>query len=153
MINLNILALVHLTRLFLPGMIERGEGRIMNVASLASFQGGPLMAVYSATKAFVLSFSEALANEVSDKGVTVTALCPGPTESGFKEAAAMENSAIFRFKFIPSSRSVAEYGYKAMLRGKKVAIHGLLNNILATSVKLVPRSVAVSAARKMQELS
>ena len=87
MINLNVTAFTHLTRLFLPGMIERGFGKIMNVASTASFQPGPTMSVYFATKAYVLSFSEAVNNEVRKKGVTVTALCPGSTESGFHATA------------------------------------------------------------------
>ena len=96
MINLNIMAVAHLTRLFLPDMICRGGGRIMNLASTASFQPGPTMSVYFATKAFVLSFSEAVNNEVREHGITVTALCPGPTQSGFQSAASMEGSEIVR---------------------------------------------------------
>ncbi|MCA9929933.1 MAG: SDR family oxidoreductase, partial [Anaerolineales bacterium] len=92
MMQVNMVALTHLTHLFLPGMVERGYGRILNIASTAAFQPGPLMAVYYATKAYVLSFSEAIANELDGTGVTVTALCPGPTESGFQARAAMEDS-------------------------------------------------------------
>jgi len=150
MINLNIITLVHLTRLFLPDMIARKSGKIMNVASTASFQPGPTMSVYFATKAFVLSFSEAINNEVAEHGITVTALCPGATRSGFQAAASLRDSSVFEGNDFPSSREVAEYGYRAMMRGKTVAIHGLKNTILANSVRLAPRSLVVKMARKVQ---
>jgi uncharacterized protein len=150
MINLNVSALTHLTKLFLPGMIERGFGKILNVASTASFQPGPTMAVYFATKAYVLSFSEAVNDEVRKKGVSVTALCPGSTESGFHEAANGTGRPIRKRK-MPSARDVAEYGYRAMIRGKAVAIPGLRNSIMATSVRFIPRALVVKAARKIQE--
>lgn len=152
MINLNVLALTHLTRLFLPDMINRGSGKILNVASTASFQPGPTMAVYFATKAFVLSFSEALNNEVSEHGISVTALCPGPTQSGFQDAASMKDSRLFKGNNFPSSKEVAEYGYKAMMKGKAVAIHGLRNALMANSVRFAPRSLVVKIARKMQSM-
>jgi len=151
MINLNITALTQLTRLFLQEMVERKNGRIMNVASTAAFQPGPLMAVYYATKAYVLSFSEAVDNEVRDFGVTVTALCPGPTESGFQAVASIEDSKLVKGKKLPSSKEVAEYGYKAMMKGKTVAIHGFINALLANSVRFTPRSIMVKAVRKIQE--
>jgi uncharacterized protein len=150
MINLNVTALTHLTRLFLPGMIERGSGKILNVASTASFQPGPTMSVYFATKAYVLSFSEAVNNEVRKRGITVTALCPGSTESGFHAAAAGEEGHV-RERNLPSAREVAEYGFKAMMKGKAVAIPGLKNSIMATTVRFIPRSLVVKAARKIQE--
>lgn len=150
MIQLNITALTHLTRLYLQEMLQRGSGKIMNVASTAAFQPGPLMAVYYATKAYVLHFSEAVANEVRNKGVTITALCPGPTESGFQSAASMEESRLFKGKKIPSSRSVAEYGYKAMMKGQAVAIHGIMNNILAFFVRFTPRAIVVKVTRIIQ---
>ena len=150
MINLNVTALTHLTKLFLPGMIERGSGKILNVASTASFQPGPTMSVYFATKAYVLSFSEAVNNEVRKKGVTVTALCPGSTESGFHATALGEERHV-RERNLPSAREVAEYGYKAMMKGKAVAIPGFKNSIMATSVRFIPRSLVVKAARKIQE--
>jgi hypothetical protein len=153
MINLNILTLTHLTHLFLPLMIKQKYGRIINVASTAAFQPGPLMAVYYATKAFVLSFSEAIANELEGSGVTVTALCPGPTSSGFEKAAAVEDSKLFKGKKLPSSKEVASYGYKAMMNGKTVAIHGVLNNIFATSVRFTPRKVVTKIVRKLSETS
>src|SRR5664279_1714979 len=151
MINLNITALAHFTRLFLPDMISRRSGKILNVASTASFQPGPTMSVYFATKAFVLSFSEAVNNEVKEFGITVTALCPGATLSGFQAAAAMEGSKLLERKNIPSSREVAEYGYRAMMQGRAVAIHGFRNTLLANSVRFAPRSLVVKMARKMQE--
>jgi uncharacterized protein len=150
MINLNITALVHLTRLFLPDMIERRSGKIMNVASTASFQPGPTMAVYFATKAFVLSFSEAISNELIDKGITVTALCPGSTDTGF-HAIVIGDSRLVKVRKKSSPALVAEFGYRAMMKGKTVAIHGLKNAFMATSVRFIPRALVVKAARKIQE--
>ena len=149
MINLNITAVTHFTKLYLQDMVKRRSGKIMNVASTAAFQPGPTMSVYCATKAYVLSFSEAVNNEVSDKGITVTALCPGPTASGFQEAAAQEESKIVKGKKMPSAKAVAEYGYRAMMSGKTVAIHGLMNSILANSVRLMPRSLVVKVTRNL----
>lgn len=150
MIKLNITALTHLTRLFLPEMIARGSGKILNVASTASFQPGPTMAVYFATKAYVLSFSESVNEEVSDKGISVTALCPGSTESGFHAAAIGEGKKL-KERILPSAREIAEYGFRAMMKGKSVAIPGIKNTIMATSVRFLPRSLVVKAARKIQE--
>ena len=149
MINLNITALTHFTRLFLPEMLRRGNGKILNLASTASFQPGPTMSVYFATKAYVLSFSEAVNNEVRDKGVTVTALCPGSTESGFHAGVAGENNPVKERK-LPSSRTVAEFGYRAMMKGKSVAIPGIKNTIMAYSVRFAPRSIIVKMVRIIQ---
>ena len=151
MINLNITALTHLTRLLVTDMVQRKSGKILNVASTASFQPGPLMAVYYATKAYVLFFSEAIANELADKGVTVTALCPGPTESGFQNAAAMEQSRLVKGKKLPTSAEVALYGYKAMMRGEEVAIHGLMNWLTAQSVRFTPRKMVTTLVRVLSE--
>lgn len=151
MINLNITTLTHLTHLFLPSMIKNKYGRIMNVASTAAFQPGPTMSVYYATKAFVLHFSEAIANELEGSGVTVTALCPGATESGFQLAAAMEESKLVKGKKLPTSAEVAEYGYKAMMKGEKVAIHGFLNALMANSIRFTPRSLVLKMVRMMQD--
>ena len=153
MINLNITTLTHLTHLFLPSMIKNKYGRIMNVASTAAFQPGPTMSVYYATKAFVLHFSEAIANELEGSGVTVTALCPGATQSGFQLAAAMEESKLVKGKKLPTSAEVAEYGYKAMMKGEKVAIHGFLNALMANSIRFTPRSLVLKMVRMMQESS
>lgn len=151
MINLNITTLTQFTKLYLQEMVNRKSGKIMNVASTAAFQSGPTMAVYYATKAYVLSFSEAVANEVRDKGVTITALCPGATESGFQTAAAMEESNLVKGKKLPTSKEVAEYGYAAMIRGKTVAIHGFMNWIMANSVRFLPRAIVVTLTRKIQD--
>lgn len=151
MINLNITTLTQLTKLYLKDMVHQGSGKIMNVASTAAFQSGPTMSVYYATKAYVLSFSEAIDNEVRDKGVTVTALCPGATESGFQSAAAMEESALVKNKKLPTAKEVALYGYNAMMKGKTVAIHGFMNYVMANSVRFLPRSVVVKITRQMQD--
>lgn len=151
LIQVNIAALTHLTKLFLRPMVERGRGRILNVASTAAFQPGPLMAVYYASKAYVLSFSEAIAEELSGTGVTVTALCPGPTATGFADAASMTNSRLFTVMKPMTSRQVARIGYGAMHRGKRVAITGALNKMLAQSVRVTPRVVVAKVTRKLQE--
>ena len=151
MIELNVGSLTRLSRVYLPAMLQRGSGRIMNVASTAAFQPGPLMAVYYATKAYVLAFSEALAEETRGSGVTVTALCPGPTASGFQAVAAMENSKLVKGKTMPTSASVAEFGVKAMQRGDVVAVPGLQNKVLAASVRFSPRPVIRRVVHKLQE--
>ncbi|MBL8148987.1 MAG: SDR family oxidoreductase [Blastocatellia bacterium] len=151
MLQLNIVSLTHLTKLFLPNMIKRKAGKVMNVASTAAFQPGPLMAVYYATKAYVLSLSEALAEELSEFGVTVTALCPGPTESGFQARAQMEDSKLVQGKKIMSSRTVAEIGYDGMMKGKAIVIPGSANKILAQSVRFLPRRAIVKIVKKIQE--
>ena len=150
MIQLNITALTALTRAYLPGMLERRSGRIMNVASTASFQPGPLMAVYFATKAYVLSFSEAVAEEVRGSGVTVTALCPGPTESGFQAAADMELSPLVANKKLPTPAEVAAFGVDAMNSGDVVAVPGILNKIMASGARFTPRPVMRRLVHKMQ---
>ena len=147
MINLNVTCLTYLTRLFIPDMIENKDGKILNIASTAAFQPGPTMSVYFATKAFVLSFSEAIANEVKGTGVTVTALCPGATETGFKVAAALGESNLFKGNQIATSNEVAEFGYSSMMEGKTVVIPGLLNNLLVQSVRFAPRNIVASLAR------
>jgi uncharacterized protein len=149
MIDLNITTLTRLTKRLLPAMIAGGDGRILNVASTAAFQPGPYMAVYYATKAYVLSYSEALAEEVSGSGVTVTALCPGPTASGFQDKAAMHDSALVKGKRLPSAKTVADYGLRAMRRGQRVAIHGGMNWLLAQSIRFTPRRVVTWLVAKM----
>lgn len=151
MINLNMTALTALTKLFVGDMVKRKSGRILNVASTASFQPGPLMAVYYATKAYVLSFSEAISNELVGTGVTVTVLCPGPTASGFQNAAAMNDSKLVKGKKLPTSQDVAEYAYKALMSGKVVAVHGVMNKIMAQSVRFTPRAVIRTLVRAMSE--
>jgi short-subunit dehydrogenase len=150
LIALNIGALTQLTRAYLPGMLERKHGRILNVASTAAFQPGPLMAVYYATKAYVLSLSEALAEETRGSGVTVTALCPGPTESGFQAGAAMEGSRLVRGRRLPSAASVAAYGVAAMRKGDAVAVPGFMNKVFAASIRMTPRPIVRRMVHRMQ---
>jgi uncharacterized protein len=151
MIQVNIAALTHLTKLFLPAMIKAKSGRVLNVASTAAFQPGPLMAVYYATKAYVLSFSEALAEELRHSGVTVTALCPGPTRTDFATAAHVTNSRLFTLFGSADAADVAEYGFRAMMEGTRVAIPGIKNKIVAQANRFAPRVITTKVARIAQE--
>jgi short-subunit dehydrogenase len=148
MVQVNVSALTHLTRLFLPGMIERRCGGILNVASTAAFQPGPRMAVYFATKAYVLSFSEAIAEELAGTGVTVTALCPGATATNFAEAAKARFSPRF-MRLAMSAESVARLGHRAFRKGQVVAVAGWRNQLLAFSVRLAPRSFVRKIAKRL----
>ena len=147
MIAVNITALTHLTKLFAKGMVARKSGRIMNVASTAAFLPGPYMAVYYASKAYVLSFSEALASELQGTGVTVTALCPGPTATGWASTAGVERSRLFQYITPASAADVARYGYEAMKKGKVVAVHGMLNKVMTLSLRTAPRWLLPSIVR------
>jgi hypothetical protein len=151
MLQLNVVALTHLTRLCLPGMVERGEGRILNVASTAAFLPGPYMAVYYATKAYVLSFTSAIAGEVEGTGVTATTLCPGPTESEFQERADMGQAKMVKGRKLPTSAEVAAYGYDAMMKGDDVAVHGLSNKILSFATRFLPRKQLANVAKDLQK--
>jgi len=148
MMQLNMGAVVVLTKLFLPDLLVK-RGKILNTASTAAFQPGPYMAVYYATKAFVLSFSEALAAELEGSGVSVTALCPGPTASGFQDKADLQASALVKGKKLPSARSVAAVGYRAMQRGQRVVIPGAANWIMAQSVRFTPRRLVTALVKSM----
>jgi uncharacterized protein len=150
-IQVNVVALTALTGRFLPGMVARGRGRIVNVASTAAFQPGPYMAVYYATKAYVLSFSEALAQELSDTGVTVTALCPGPTVTEFQAAAGLEDTLLFRGPLVMNAAKVACVGWEGAKRGKRVVIPGLANRLLKETVRFSPRRLVTAAAGRMQK--
>jgi len=149
-VRLNVETPTHLTRLFLEDMVERDEGRILNVSSMAAFQPGPTMAVYYATKAYLLSFSEALSNELKGTGVSVTALCPGPTETGFIQKAGEESSRINRGDKM-SQRKVAEAGYRGLTKGKKVVVPGFKNRMLVRLTKLAPKSLVIRVVRYLQE--
>jgi uncharacterized protein len=151
MINLNITSLTKMCRLFIPNMVARKSGKILNVASTAAFQPGPTMAVYYASKSYVLFFSEAIYNELQGTGVSVTCLCPGPTQSNFFEAAAMHESNLVKGKKLPTSKEVAEYGYKAMMKNKMTVIHGLMNTIMAIGIRFAPRKLVLKIVRKIQE--
>ncbi len=146
-IALNITALTELTRLFLPRMIKRGSGRIMNVASTAGFQPGPLMAVYYATKAYVISFSEAIANEVHDSGVTVTCFCPGATHTGFAARAGNDVTRLFKKFGAMNAEKVALDGYRALMEGRTMAISGARNWIIAQSTRFAPRKMVTAVSR------
>ncbi|MBW4671229.1 MAG: SDR family oxidoreductase [Cyanomargarita calcarea GSE-NOS-MK-12-04C] len=152
MLQVNIVSLTHLTKLFLKDMVEQGYGKILNVASVAAFQPGPLMAVYFATKAYVLSFSEAIANELQDTGVTVTVLCPGPTASEFQKTAAMEDSKIASVNRMMSTKSVAKIGYCGLMANKTVVIPGLRNKILTEVIRFTPRKLVTKVVKSMHEL-
>ena len=146
MMQLNMNTVVVLSKLFLPDLLAT-RGKILNTASTAAFQPGPYMAVYYASKSFVLSFSEALASELEDTGVTVTALCPGPTASGFQDKAQLGNSALIKGKKLPTSKEVAALGYRAMQRGQRVYIPGFMNWALAQSMRFTPRNLATKVVK------
>lgn len=150
-IRVNVLALTEMTKLFLPGMLQRRRGVIVNLASTAAFQPGPLMAVYYATKAHVLSFTEALAEELHGTGVTATALCPGPTVTEFQKRAGVEDTPLFTGRMVSSAAEVARAGYDGAMKGKRVVVPGLANRILGFAARVGPRRLATRVARKLQE--
>ena len=150
-IQLNIVALTELTRLFLPSMLARRSGRVMNVASTAGFQPGPLMAVYYATKAYVISFSEAIANEVRNSGVTVTCFCPGATHTGFAKRAGNEKTRVFKQFGAMSAEKVALDGYRALMEGRTLAISGVQNWVVAQSTRFAPRKLVTAISRWVSE--
>ena len=150
-IDLNITALTQLTRLFLPPMLVRHSGRIMNVASTAGFQPGPLLAVYYATKAYVISFSEAIANELRNSGVTVTCFCPGATHTGFAKRSGTEKSRLFKQLGGMSAEKVALDGYRAVMEGRTLAISGMHNWVVAQSTRFAPRKMVTAVSRWVAE--
>jgi uncharacterized protein len=150
MLQVNVVALTALTKLFLKGMVERRYGRILNLGSTASFEPGPLMAVYYASKAYVLSFSEALANELRGTGVTVTALAPGPTRTGFQKRGDLEDSRLAQGQ-IADAQSVALAGYRGLMAGKTIVIPGFSNKLIPWVVRVSPRGVVTRVVRRMQE--
>jgi short-subunit dehydrogenase len=151
MVQLNVGALTQLTRLYLPEMIERRAGYILNLASTAAFQPGPLMAVYFASKAYVVSFSEAVHNEAKEFGVKVCCLCPGPTRTEFDKRAGMTNAKLFDGGHVMSAMEVAQIGWNAMREGKPLVVAGRLNATMAFLTRFAPRQMAASMARAMQE--
>ncbi len=152
MLNLHIITTTHLTKLVLKGMVERGFGRILNMSSLAAFQPGPLMSLYYASKAYILFFSEAIANELKDTGVTVTVLCPGQTDTSFQEVVSEGNCSENKISFnMGCPKEVAQYGYDAMQKGKTVAIPGRFNKFLSKLPRFVSRKTATAVIRRIQE--
>lgn len=150
MIDVNIKALTVMTKLFLPDMIKRGQGGVMNVASLVAFFPGPMMSVYYATKAYVLSFTEALANELSGTGVSVTALCPGLTSTGFVDRSGMSASKMLKGPIMEAGQ-VAEEGYQGFLRGKPLIMPGARNRFIAFMPRLLPRIMMTRLIRSSQD--
>ena len=152
MLNLNIVALTALTRFFLPDFVARGSGKILNVSSTAALMPGPLQAVYFATKAYVTSFSNAIAEELHDTNITVTALMPGATETEFASTSDMEETSLFQ-KTV-TARSVAEDGYNAMLAGKLNIISGLSTGerVVMAMAPLLPKKRILTQIRQMQEV-
>jgi hypothetical protein len=148
MIDVNIRALVELCHRFLPGMLLRQRGHILNIASVAGFVPGPNMATYYASKAFVVSFTEALATELRGSGVTATASCPGPTATEFGEVAGSRRSKLFR-RGVAEAAPVAKHAYQAMLAGRVIAIPGLMNKVLAVSSRFVPRAMVRNSAARL----
>ena len=149
MIDLNITTLMHMTYLFGKDMRIKGYGRILNLSSVAAFSPGPYMSIYYATKGFVLSFSEALVEELKGTGVTVTALCPGPTSTGFETAAEMKNSKMFSVFGAAKAEAVAVKGYKATMKGKAVCYHGMPTILMNIGSRLSPRRYSRNFAKNV----
>jgi short-subunit dehydrogenase len=153
MLNVNVVALTYLTKMFAQDMVERGTGKILNMGSIASFLPGPLMAVYYSTKGYVLRLGLALSEELRGTGVTVTTLCPGPTESRFQQVANMEQSKVIKNRDLPTAKEVAEFGYQGMLKGKTYLVHGLLNHFYVFLTKVVPLNFHARIVRQVQGLA
>lgn len=151
MIQVNVVALTNLTGLLLPSMVGRRSGRILNVSSTAAFLPGPLMTVYHATKAYVLSFSEGLANELQGTGVTVTTLCPGPTATGFQARGRIQETRLIRTGRQMTARAVAEAGFKGMMRGETIVVPGVINKLQTVVVRFLPRAIVTRIMRLVYE--
>ena len=149
MLSLNMITLTHLTRLFLPEMLQRDHGKILNVASTAAFQPGPFMACYFASKAYVLSVTEALAEELSGTGVTVTAFCPGPTRTQFQKRSNTEN--IRENAFAMEAAPAAEAAYRGLMKNKRLVIPGFTNKLFALLIRLFPRRLVIRVTRFLEE--
>lgn len=149
MVEVNVSALVKLTHLFVGPMRERGFGRVLNIASTAGFQPGPFMATYYASKAFVVSFSEALAFELEGTGVTVTCHCPGATATDFASTAGNDRTRLFQRSGVADAKEVALHAYRAMMRGEVLTVHGVLNWIGAEALRFAPRSLVRSIAASL----
>jgi short-subunit dehydrogenase len=153
MMQVNMVSLVHLAKLYLPDMRSRGSGGILNVVSTAAFQPGPLMSIYYASKAFVLSFTDAIADELHGTGIIVTALCPGPTATDFQRRAHVEHIRLMKSSpmGMMTASEVARIGYRGFLEGKVIVIPGLMNKLGVQSVRISPRAAVRRITRKLQE--
>jgi len=150
MLQVNIIALTELTRLVLPQMVARKHGKVMLLASLAAFQPGPGMAVYYATKAYVLSFGRAIGHELRGTGVTITTLCPGPTTSEFAEVANMQGVALFEGPVpVMTAAEVARQGYAALKAGRPQIISGVINRVTAISTRFTPTPILLMIAGRL----
>ncbi len=149
MLRLNIEAVLRLTKLFLPPMIARRHGRVLNVASVAGFEAGPLLAVYHASKAFVLSLTEALATELADTGVTSTALCPGPTDTDLFERSGMLSARMFQKANLMAPQDVAKAGYEGVIAGDRIVVPGVANKIIVFSRRLLPEAAMAKMNEKL----
>jgi hypothetical protein len=147
--QVNMVTLTHLTKLFARDMVKRKHGKILNVASTAAFLPGPLMAVYYASKAYVLSFSEALAEELRDTGVSVSALCPGPTNTGFVKRAQLQQSKLFQGDIMQAD-DVAKAAFKGLMENQTVIIPGIKNQFIVGAIKFVPRKFVPKVVKQMQ---
>lgn len=151
MINLNIIALTHLTKSFIRDMKLSGGGRIMNVASTAAFQPGPRMAIYYATKAFVLHFTEALAEELDGTNISITAFCPGATDTQFQKESKMEKTKLVSLMSLDDVVTVSKYGFDAMMEGKRIAIPGVIHKISSKSYRFLPRNIITKIVGMIQK--
>lgn len=154
MMQVNMVALTQLSKYIYREMLSLGKGQILNVASIAGFMPGPLMSVYYASKAFVISFSQALAKEAKGTGVSVTVLCPGPTHSNFEKNADLSSSMLFKsFGKLPTSKDVATFAFRKMEKGKTLAIHGNINRLLIFCMRFIPRNWITSIVNYIQRSS
>lgn len=149
MIDLNVTALSEFCHLYLKDWTLRGSGKILNVSSTSAFQPGPMMAMYFATKVFVLHLSEAIGREVKDKGITVTTLCPGPTDTNFGQVSGMRAKDLVKAVKIADAYEVARLGYNAMMKGKPTVIHGTMNKLVAFGVRFFPRKWVTALSEKV----
>ncbi len=150
LLRLNIVALTQLTHFFLSDMKERGRGKILNIASTAAFHPGPFMATYYASKAYVLSFSEGLREELKSSGVTVTTLCPGPTNTGFAKTASVQDLEIFKDQNMAEAKTVARIGFDGMMNGAGVVVVGASNQLLAAASRIFPTSITSRIMARLQ---
>lgn len=153
MININVVALTYLTKVFAQDMVRKGYGRILNLGSIASFMPGPLMSVYYSTKGYVLRLGMAVAEELRGTGVTITTLCPGPTAGRFQQIANMEQSKVIKNQRLPSSQEVAEFGYRGMMKGKVYMVHGWRNHFYVFLTKVVPLALQARIVKHGQGLA
>jgi short-subunit dehydrogenase len=150
-LRLNIEAVVRLTEFFVPRFLARGRGRVLNTASIAGFEPGPLMATYHASKAFVLSLTESLATEYENTGVTFTALCPGPVDTDFFDKAGMPESIAFQKGNLMAPQDVAETAYRAVISGERTVVPGAINKMNVAMSRVTPRSMQARMTAKQYE--